>query len=92
MDNANTGIVGNGIFFHYCHKISTLMALRVHHSNCPLCNQKNPGYIQNNMIFTVSHLETGCVVMSFADQQRAIDFIQKNPNELWALGDTGYVK
>jgi len=43
--NADTAIVGSGAFFHYCHKIKGLMALRIHHSNCPLCLQKNPDYI-----------------------------------------------
>ncbi len=88
---ADTAIVGNGTFTHYCHKIKGLMMLRVHHPHCPLCLQKNPDYISNQLAHVVSNLVTGSVVMIFADENKAIQYIQDHPNDNLALGDTGYV-
>ena len=68
------------------------MALRVHHSNCPFCLQKNPDYISNKLIFPVTNYLTGSIIMTFSDQQKAIMYIQSHPQETWALGDTGYVE
>ena len=92
MINADTAIVGNGAFFHYCHSLKGLMALRIHHPICPLCLQKNPGYILNEMVHVVYNLSTGSTVLIFADQQKAIQYIQDHPNDHLALGDSGYVK
>jgi len=92
MINADTAIVGNGAFFHYCHKLKGLMALRIHHPNCPLCLQKNPGYISNVMVHVVYNLSTGSTVLIFADEQKAIQYIQDHPYDHLALGDSGYVK
>ena len=89
---ADTAIVSNGTFTHYCHKIKGLMMLRVHHSNCPLCLQKNPDYISNKMVYTVSSLVTGSIVMIFADENKAIQYLQDHYLEPWALGDAGYVE
>ena len=91
MDNANTAIVGNGIFFHYCHKTKGLMALRIHHPNCPLCMQKNPDYILNLLVHVVSNFATGSIVMIFANEVQAINYIQKHPLDNLMLGDAGYV-
>ena len=92
MKNANTAIVGNGTFTHYCHKINGLMILRVHHYGCPLCFQKNPDYITNQLVHVVSNLLTGSVVMIFGDELKAIQYIQDHPYDNLALGDTGYVR
>ena len=92
MINADTAIVGKGLFFHYCHSVKTLMALRIHHKFCPLCSQKNPEYITNTLVHTVTDMDTGRDVMIFADIHQAVDYIQKHPNDNLALGDTGYVK
>ncbi len=89
---ADTAIVGNGTFTHYCHKIKGFMILRVHHPNCPLCLQKNPDYISNKMVYVVSNLLTGSIVMIFADEKKAIQYIQDRPLDNLALGDTGYVE
>lgn len=91
MKNANTAIVGNGTFTHYCHKINGLMMLRVHHYCCPLCSQKNPDYIPNQLVHVVSNLLTGSVVMIFGDELKAIQYIQDHPYDNLALGDTGYI-
>ena len=91
MINADTAIVGGGFFFHYCHRVKGFMALRVHYKFCPLCSQKNPDYILNKSVFTVSDMNTGRDVMIFANAQKAVDYIQKHPSENFALGDTGYV-
>jgi len=92
MINADTAIVGNGSFVHYCHKIKGLMMLRIHHSKCPLCNQKNPDYILNRLVYPVTKLETGSIVMVFADQNKAIKYMQDHYSDSLALGDTGYVE
>jgi len=92
MINAETAIVGNGFFTHYCHKIKGLMALRIHHSNCPLCLQKNPDYISNKLVFPVTSMKTGSNVLIFADQNKAIQYIQEHYSDNLALGDTGYVE
>jgi len=92
MKNANTAIVGNGTFTHYCHKINGLMILRVHHYCCPLCFQKNPDYITNQLVHVVSNLFTGSVVMIFGDECKAIEYVQNHPFDNLALGDSGYVK
>lgn len=92
MINADTAIVGNGVFIHYCHKLKGLMALRIHHSKCPLCFQKNPDYISNRMVHVVYNLSTGSTVLIFADQQKAIQYIQEHPYDHLALNDSGYVE
>jgi len=92
MINADTALVCNGMFFHYCHKIKSFMVLRVHHSKCPLCLQKNPDYISNKLVHIVTNLVTGSIVMIFADENNAIRYIQDHPLETWALGDGGYVE
>ena len=91
MINADTAIVGNGIFFHYCHSIKGFMALRTHHKFCPFCSQKNPDYIPNKLVHTVTEMNSGRTVLIFADIQKAVDYMQKHPSENLALGDTGYV-
>jgi hypothetical protein len=92
MKNADTAIVGNGVFVHYCHKIRGLMALRIRHPCCPICFQKNPDYTQNKMIHTVTNLLTGSIILTFSDVNIAIKYIQDRPWDTLALGDTGYVK
>ena len=67
---SGTALVINGVFFHYCHKINSLMALRIHHKSCTLCKQANPDYIQNKIIYTVSDLTTGKVILAFDDEQK----------------------
>jgi len=91
MINANTAIVSNGTFTHCCHKIKGLMTLRVHHPHCSLCLQKNPDYTSNRLVYPVTNLETGSNVLIFADENKAIQYIQEHPCENLALGDTGYV-
>lgn len=91
MINADTAIVGKGAFFHYCHSTKTLMAFRIHHKFCPLCNQKNPDYIPNILVHTVTDMTTGRDILVFSDIQKAIDYMQNHPLENLALGDTGYV-
>ena len=91
MMKSGTALVVNGVFFHYCHKINSLMALRIHYSSCPLCKQENPDYIQNKIIYTVSDLTTGNVILAFDDEQKAISYMKNHPQELWCLGDTGHV-
>lgn len=88
---ADSAIVSNGTFTHYCHKIKSLMVLRIYHAHCPLCMQKNPDYISNRPVFTVCNLLTGSTVLIFAEQSRAIQYIQDHPLDSLALGDTGYV-
>jgi len=92
MINAETAIVSNGFFIHYCHNIKGLMALRIHHPNCPMCLQKNPDYIQNSLVYPVTNLETGSNVLIFAEQNKAIQYIQDHYSDNLALGDTGYVE
>lgn len=92
MINADTAIVINGAFVHYCHKSKGLMWLRIHHPCCPLCLQKNPDHTPNKMVFPVTNLETGSNVLIFADQNKAIQYIQVHPSDGLALGDTGYVE
>lgn len=92
MINADTAIVANGMFFHYCHRLKGLMALRIHHPMCPLCMQKNPDYISNKMVHVVCNLYTNSTVLIFADVQKAIQYIQDHPHDHLALGDSGYVK
>ena len=89
---ADTAIVGNGFFTHYCHKIKSLMILRIHHPHCLLCLQKNPDHTPNKMVFPVTNLETGSNVLIFADQNKAIQYIQVHYSDGLALGDTGYVE
>jgi len=92
MINASTAIVGNGVFFHYCHKSKGLMALRIHWESCPLCLQKNPDYIPNKVLHIVSNLSNGKNYLAFENQIDAIKYIQKHSNEDLALGDIGYVQ
>jgi len=92
MINADTAIVGKGTFFHYCHSIKSLMALRIHHKFCPFCNQKNPEYIPNILVHTVTDMDSGRDILVFSDIHKAVDYIQNHPFENLALGDTGYVK
>jgi len=92
MKNADTAIVGNAMFIHYCHTTKTLMALRIHHPYCPLCMQKNPDYITNKMVHTVTNMDTGSDVLIFADIHKAAQYIQDHPHDNLALGDTGYVE
>jgi len=92
MTNADTAIVGNGTFTHYCHKIKGLMMLRIHHPYCPLCLQKNPDYTPNKLVHTVTNMETGSDVLIFADIHKAAQYIQDHPNDNLAIGDTGYVE
>jgi len=92
MINASTGIISKGTFFHYCHQIKGLMALRIHHPHCPMCLQKNPEYITNKLVHTVSDMDSNRNVLMFADIHKAIDYIQKHPFDNLALGDTGYVE
>lgn len=88
---ADTAIVANNLFFHYCHRGKGLMALRTHRYNCPLCGQKNPDYLSNKLAHTVTDVKTGSVVMVFADIENAIQYIQEHSSEILLLGDTGYV-
>jgi len=89
---ADTAIVGKNCFFHYCHYVKGLMALRIHRSNCPFCMQKNPDYIPNHLIHVVSNLETGQVVMTFSDWEKAIRYMQSHHRENLSLSDSGYVE
>lgn len=92
MINADTAIVGKGMFIHYCHSMKTLMAFRIHYKSCPFCNQKNPDYIPNSLVHTVTDMITGRDILVFSDIHKAVDYIQNHPMENLALGDTGYVK
>lgn len=92
MNNADTALVGNGFFFHYCHSIHGLMALRIHHKSCPICLQKNPDYTPNKMVHIVSNIQTGLVVMIFSDQDKAIKYIQDHCTDNLAIGDSGFVE
>ncbi len=92
MIYADTAIVSNGLFFHYCHKIKGLMALRIHHPFCQLCSQKNPDYIANKLVHTVTDMSTNRDVLIFADIHKAVQYMQVHPSDNLALGDTGYVK
>ncbi len=87
---ADTAIVRNGTFTHYCHEAKGLMMLRVHHIGCPLCGQKNPEHIPNKLIHIVCKFN-GTVVLGFADENKAIRYIQEHPFENLMLNDTGYV-
>ena len=92
MIYADTAIVGKGTFTHYCHKIKGLIILRIHHPYCPLCLQKNPDYIPNKLVHTVTNMNTGSDVLVFADIHRAAQYIADHPYDNLALGDTGYVE
>jgi len=92
MINVGTAIVGKGFFFHYCHNVKTLMALRVHYKFCPLCKQLNPDYIANKLVHTVTDMDSGRDVLIFSDIHKAINYMQNHPFENFALGDTGYVQ
>lgn len=89
---ADTAIVVDGAFVHYCHKIKGLMWLRIHHPCCPLCLQKNPDYITNTPVYPVTSMKTGSNVLIFADQNKAIQYIQDHYSDNLVLGDTGYVE
>ena len=89
---ADTAIVGKNCFFHYCHKMKTLLALRIHRYNCPFCLQKNPDYISNSLAHAVTNIETGSIVMVFSDMTKAIQYMQEHSLENLSLTDTGYVK
>jgi len=90
---ADTAIVGDGMFIHYCHKLKGFMALRTHHSGCPLCQQKNPDYIPNKMVHIVYSLKRDySTVLIFADEQKAIQYIHDHPFDHLAIGDSGYVE
>lgn len=89
---ADTAIMGNSTFTHYCHKINGLMVLRIHHPNCPLCLQKNPDYIQNKLSHAVIDFSTGKIRIVFADMEKAIQYIQKRPFDNLALEDVGFVE
>ena len=91
INNADTAIVGNGVFVHFCHKIRGLMVLRIHHPCCPICFQKNPDYIQNRLVHTVIDLQTGQNVLIFKNFNKAVQYIQERPWETLALGDAGFV-
>jgi len=92
MIYASTAIVCNGTFTHYCHNIKGLMMLRIHHPCCPVCLQKNPDYIQNKLVHTVSNMNTGSDVLIFGDIYKAVQYIQDHPHDNLALGDAGYVE
>jgi len=91
MINADTAIVGNGFFVHYCHEIKSLMALRIFHPYCPSCLQKNPDYILNKLVYEVCKL-SGSAVLIFADENKAIQYIYDHPKDDLALNVTGYVE
>jgi len=91
MDNANTAIVTDGFFTHYCHTNKGLMMLRVIHHSCPFCNQKNPDYICNKLIYGVTKL-SGSNVLMFSDENKAIKYIYDHPKENFVLDTTGYVE
>ena len=91
MINADTAIVRNGVFVHYCHNIKGFMALRIHYPCCPICFQKNPDYVQNRLVHTIINLQTGENVLIFKDFNKAIQYIQDRPWETLALGDAGFV-
>lgn len=92
LSNADTAIVSEGIFFHYCHKIKGLMALRICHECCPFCLQKNPDYIPNKIIYTVINYKTNSVILAFDDQLQAVKYIQTHHLDPLMLGDTGFVR
>ncbi len=91
MITADTAIVRNGTFTHYCHKLKGLMILRTHHQDCCLCKQKNPDYTPNKLVHTVINLLNSSLVMVFAKESDAIKYVQNHPFDHLALGDTGYV-
>lgn len=92
MIYADTAIVGNGAFFHFCHGMKGLMALRIHWEECPICTQKNPDYIPNKLVHTVINLSSGKIILVFANQIDAVTYVLKRPFENLALGDTGFVE
>jgi len=92
MINADTAIVVNGAFVHYCHKLKALLMLRIYRPHCPLCLQKNPDYILNRLVHVVTNLITRSVVMVFADENKAIQYIQDHDSDNLALDDTGFVE
>ncbi len=89
---ADTAMVGNGIFVHYCHKIRGLMALRIHHPYCPICFQKNPDYTSNKIAHTVIDLLSGRTILTFGDYDTAVKYVQERPWDTLALDTTGFVK
>lgn len=91
MIYADTAIVCKGMFFHYCHKIQGFIVLRIHYPCCPLCFQKNPDYVQNTLVHTVTDLSTGRNLLIFRNINKAIQYIQEHPFETLALGDAGFV-
>jgi len=92
MINADTAMVSDGTFTHYCHEIKSLMILRIHHSNCPMCLQRNPDYISNKLAHTVIDMKTERVVLVFGDADKAVNYVLEHPFDNLALGDTGYVE
>jgi len=88
---AETALVTDKFFFHYCHKLKGLMCLRIYHEKCPLCDQKNPAYIKNRMIFLVTDYDNR-PIMAFTDHRDAYDFICENPQGEYILHDTGFVE
>lgn len=90
MINADTAMVGDGFFIHYCHKIKGLMALRIFHPCCPTCLQKNPDYISNQLVHAVCKF-SGSIVLIFADEKKAMQYIYDHPKDNLLLDTTGYV-
>jgi len=88
---ADTAIVTENYFFHYCHRMKTFVALQLHHPSCPYCYQKNPlGIPNSHIIFLVTDF-SGRPIMSFEDQYATIEFLQKNWQKGYMLRDIGYV-
>ncbi len=88
---AETALVTDRFFFHYCHKIKGFMCLTIKHQNCFLCGQKNPSYIKNKMIFLVTDYDSS-PILAFTDQRKAFEFMSKNPEAEYMIHDTGLVE
>ncbi len=88
---AETALVSDTFFFHYCHKIKGFLCLRIYHEKCNICGQKNPNYIQNKLIFLVTDYDN-IPIMAFTDAEKSYDFISQNPLANYILHDTGLVE
>jgi len=88
---AETALVTDKFFFHYCHKAKGFICLRIHHEKCFLCGQKNPDYTKNKMIFLITDYENR-PIMAFTNQDKAYHFIGKNPQAQYILHDTGLIE
>jgi len=79
------------MYLHFCLHRKGWMAFRFQINKCPFCGYKNPNGNPKVKSITMITTYEGKPVLSFEDDNEALDYVNKHYNDGLMLTDLGYV-